>query len=167
MAVEVELDPARVAKLMEGIGRCIAIYQRIEVLLKLLLPHIADPALDTDNQPTPHWRSLLDSKQTLGPLVKEFSERMNSDNPQGFSDYLKKLVDQRNELIHHFFNTPIGQARTNNEIEHAIVHLRSLINFAIPFLRALEEATKQFVVALEMSIVVEESHTPPQGTSPC
>jgi hypothetical protein len=163
MAVEVKLDPARVAKLMEGMGQCIAIYQRIETLLKLLLPHIADPALDTDVQPMPHWRSLLDSKQTLGPLVKQFSERMNSDNPQGFSDYLEKLVDQRNELIHHFFNTPIGQARTDTEIEHAIVHLGSLRNFAKPFLRALEDATKQFVAALESSILAEESRTPPEN----
>jgi hypothetical protein len=163
MAVQVKLDPARVAKLMEGMGQCIAIYQRIETLLKLLLPHIADPALDTDVQPMPHWRSLLDSKQTLGPLVKQFSERMNSDNPQGFSDYLEKLVDQRNELIHHFFNTPIGQARTDTEIEHAIVHLGSLRNFAKPFLRALEDATKQFVAALETSILAEESRTPPES----
>ena len=70
MSTKVELELARVAKLMESIGRCIAIYQRIEVLLKVLLPHIADPAAETDVQSMPDWRSLLDSKQTLGPASK-------------------------------------------------------------------------------------------------
>jgi len=167
MSAHVELDLARVAKLMEGIGRCIAIYQRIEFLLKVLLPHIADTAVDTDVQSLRHWRSLIDSKQTLGPLVQQFAERMNSDNPQGFANYLKQLVYQRNELVHHFFNTPIGQARNNAEIEHAIVHLRSLMHFSVPFLRALEEATKQFAAALETSILAEESHTQTQGVRPC
>ena len=167
MAAQVKLDPARIAKMMEGIGRCIATYQRIEILLKFLLPHIADPARDIDVQPIPHWRSLLDSKQTLGPLVARFADQLNSDNPQGFANYLDKLVNQRNELVHDFFNTPIGQARTDAEVEDAIVHLRSLMNFAAPFLRALEDATKQFAAALETSIAADESRTPPEGTGLC
>ena len=151
-----EHDPVRVTKLMEGIGRCIFIYQRIEILLKLLLPHIADPTNNTEHQSSSNWRSLLDTKQTLGPLIKQFSEKMNSGNPKGFSEYLKKLVDQRNELVHHFFNIPSEKIRTNIDVENRIDDLRSRMQFAIPFLRALEDATQQFAAALEISILEDK-----------
>ncbi len=138
---------------MECIGRCIFIYQRIELLLKFLLPHIVDPSTDTEHQSSTNWRSLIDSKQTLGPLIKEFSGKSNSDNPNGFEVYLRELVDQRNELVHHFFSKTSEQIRTYSDVENMIVDLRGRIDFAKPFMHALEDATQQFAAALEMSIL--------------
>lgn len=151
-----KFDSARVAKLMEGIGRCLCIYQRIETYLKLLLPHIVPVVPQVTEQPVLHWRSLLDSKATLGALVQQFRDRMNSGNPEGFAKYLEELVNQRNDLIHHFFVQPVGQVKTDADLEKAIDHIRGLMKFATPFERALREITSQFAVAIEQSILDEQ-----------
>ncbi len=155
--IEAKLDATRVAKLMESIGVCLAIYQRIEAYLKLLLPHIVPVGTRVGEQPTLHWRSLLDSKLTLGPLVQQFSDKISSENPDGFAKYLEELVVQRNDLIHHFFTKPIGQVNSDVDLEKAIDHVRRLKKFAAPFERALREVTSQFSVAVERSILDEES----------
>ena len=149
-------DQERASKLMEGIGRCIYIYQRIELLLKILLPHMVDPTTDTQHQLSPNWGSLLDSKQTLGPLIKQFSEKSNTDEPNGFEGYLRKLVDERNELVHHFFSIGSEQIRTTSDVENMIVDLRGRMNFAKPFMYALEDAAQNFAAALEVSVLEDE-----------
>lgn len=143
-----ELDPALTAKLLEGVGRCLMIYQRIETLLKMLLPHIVDPAVGADRHVEIHWRSLIDSKETLGALVKRFAGRLGADSSQDFPDYLKELNEQRNHLVHHFFSSPGGQPRSNAELEQSISYLRTLMNFALPFMRLLEDAAMQFAANL-------------------
>ena len=78
-------------RVMEGIGRCLLIYQRIELYLKYLLPHVASPDEAGRNTFT-QWRSLLDSKTTLGPLVERLRESVRSSDPKGFDRYISKLV---------------------------------------------------------------------------
>ncbi len=156
MTDSTEINPERVTKLMEGIGRCIYIYQRIEVLLKLLLPHIVDPKNNAELQSSYNWRIFLDSKQTLGPLVNKLTDKMEGDNPIVFETYMAKLVEQRNELVHHFFCTPSKCTNTNIDVENKINSIRSRIKYAIPFMHALEEIAQLFVSDLEKSILEDK-----------
>jgi hypothetical protein len=151
-----ELEPERVAKLMQGVAMCIAIYQRIETHLKLLLPHMPHTHKTLKLQDPLDWRTLLDSKTTLGPLVGAFKKQVESDDAEGFAKYLTDLVDDRNDLVHAFFSEGLGKASSADELEKAIAHVRRLLHTATPFLNAMEDATRQFVGALDRSILVEE-----------
>jgi hypothetical protein len=103
---------------MEGIGRCLVIYQRIEVCLKYLLPHVVGPQA-TPGDTFAKWRSLLDSKTTLGPLVERLRESVRSADPKGFDHYVSELVTQRNELIHNFCRLPFGRMSSLEECDAA------------------------------------------------
>lgn len=162
-----EPDPARVAKLLEGVGRCIFIYQRIEFLLKLILPHMADSTTDIADQSSTSWRGLLDSKQTLGPLMKQFSDKANFDNPDGFAEYLEKLVDERNDLVHHYFTSSSKNLQSNSDVEEGIINLRARIEFARTFLAALEDLTQQFLVELEAFMFENDHSTKTPGPHLC
>ena len=155
--IHTQLDSARIAKLMEVIGRCVMTYQRIETCLKVLLPHMIPPGTEPSDLPVDTWRSLLDSKITLGPLVQQFRDSINSTNPDGFAKYLEQLVAQRNQLVHHFLTQPVGQVNSTADLDKAIEHVRWLMTFATPFERALLEAIRGFAVAVEKSILDEES----------
>jgi len=152
-----ELDSARVAKLMEGIGYCLLTYQQIETCLKMLLPHLIPPDTEPRERPAQTWRSLLDAKMTLGPLVRQFRDSTNSNDPDGFANYLEQLVKQRNDLIHHFLTQPIGQVKSNADLDRAIDHVRGLMNFAAPFERALLDASREFAEVVVKTILDEES----------
>lgn len=153
----VPLDPARLAKLMEGVGRCIFLYQRIEMLLKLLLPHMETTGLSADDEPVVHWRSLLDSKKTLGAVVQAFNEKNNADNPGDFPEYLEELVNQRNILVHKFFFLSDGRLSFGTDLESRIREVHGSIRFAEPFAQTLEAMAAQFAADLQQSIAEEEA----------
>jgi hypothetical protein len=128
---------------MERIGICLLMYQRIEVSLKYLLPHVVTPKkapTDTFAQ----WRSLLDSKTTLGPLVKRLREAARSADPKGLGHYLDELVKQRNDFIHHFARLPFARLGTLEDCDAALAHLSARVRFASPIHDALEEMIGQF-----------------------
>jgi hypothetical protein len=151
-----ELDPERVAKLMQGVGMCVVIYQRIETHLKLLLPQMPETGKTLKLKDPLDWRTLLDSKTTLGPLVKSFQDQVESDDMEGFSKYINALVEQRNDLIHTFFTSGLGKASSADDLEQAIVHVRHLLHSATPLMHAMEDAMRQFGKALDQSILAEE-----------
>jgi hypothetical protein len=130
-------------RVMERVGHCLIIYQRIEVYLKYLLPHV----VSHDETPTDTfagWRSLLDSKSTLGPLVERLRESVRSSDLKGLSHYLSELVEQRNELIHHFSRLPFARLSTREECDAALDHLSTRVRFALSLHEALDGALRQF-----------------------
>lgn len=153
----VPVDPSREAKLMEGVGRCMFLYQHIERLLKLLLPHMETPGLSADHGPVVHWRSLLDSTKTLGGLVQAFNEKNNADSPGDFPAYLEELVNQRNHLVHKFFFLRDGRTSFGTDIESRIREVHGSIRFAQPFAQVLEVMAAQFAADLQRSIAEEEA----------
>lgn len=147
------IDPERVKRLLEGVGRCLWIYQRIEILLKVLLPHMADPDKeDPDPWNLPHWRSLIDSRHTLGQLIKTFASKQSSDDPAAIERYLETLVDQRNDLVHHFFTGSPGTLTSPKDLDDALAKIRNKIDVAKPMLENLEAMTHVFVGELEQTI---------------
>ncbi len=146
-------DPERVQRLLEGVGRCLWVYQRIEILLKVLLPHLLTPGEeDPDPWKLPHWRSRIDSRHTLGQLIKDFASKQSSEDSEGIERYFRTLVDQRNDLVHHFFTESPGHFKTAQDLDDAIAKIRNKIEIAKPLLEGLEAMTLGFVGCLEMSI---------------
>lgn len=136
-----------IRRVMEGIGRCLLMYQRIELYLKYLLPHVVGPN-EMPGDTFAQWRSLLDSKSTLGPLVERLKESVRASDPKGFERYIGELVEQRNQFIHHFSRQPFARLGNLEECDAARAHLDALLQFASPLHQALDGALKQFRDAL-------------------
>ena len=132
-----------VGHVMQRIGQSLVMYQRIELYLKYLLPHVVtddEPPTDTMAQ----WRSLLDSKTTLGPLIARLRESVRTTDPRGLDHYLGELVEHRNELIHHFCRLPVGRLRNVEECNAALAHLDTRLQFALPLFEMLHAGVEQF-----------------------
>ena len=61
--------------LFAELGRCLYIFQIIEAMLKMLLPHMVAPGKETTlaDEDFTNWRFFVDSKTTLGPLIQKVS----------------------------------------------------------------------------------------------
>jgi len=130
-------------RVLERVGHCLIIYQRIEISLKYLLPYTDIPN-KTPTDTFAQWKSLLDSRRTLGPLIEDLREAVSASDLKGFGQYLSELVEQRNDFVHHFSRLPFGRLRTLEECDAAFAHLNSRIQFALPFHEALEDMLRQF-----------------------
>ena len=159
---DVGLDPQRMATLMVLVGRCVVRYQRIEHALKLLLPHLAKPSPDLD-QNVPNWREFLDSKYTLGPLVEKLKPGLNSENSEDVHSYLASLIADRNDLVHHFFTRGRALTGTPDALENAIVEVRRRLESALPLEQALLAATGRFAHELENSLAADLDEDAPQA----
>jgi hypothetical protein len=83
------------------IGRNLLRFQQIEASLKLILPYIHPDGSSKGLEAFGKYREKVTSK-TLGSLIGEFDESFEI--PAGFFDQkLEKLVEARNQLVHHFF----------------------------------------------------------------
>jgi hypothetical protein len=151
-----------IRRVMESIGRCLTVYQHIELQLKFLLPHIVGPN-ETTGDTFEKWKSLLDSKTTLGPLVARLSESVQSSDPEGFGRYVSELVAHRNELIHHFCQLPFGRMTSLEQCDAALAHLSGRLEFALPLYQALKEMLEQFSDALVQWKLEEEPIVPASG----
>ncbi len=107
--------------LFAELGLCLYLYQSIELRLKLLLPHLVIPGADNTakGEGFKNWRVLLDSKETLGPLVKLLAERTATDKTVLLESTLRRLVDERNEVVHHFASQPFSRVSTPEEYAEA------------------------------------------------
>lgn len=132
---------------MESIGRCLTVYQKIELQLKYLLPHVVEPYETTDDT-FAQWRSLLDSKTTFGPLAARLNECVRSTDPEAFDRYVSDLVVHRNELVHHFYQLSFGRLSSIEQCHAALAHLDGRLEFALPLYHGLKGMLEQFVDAL-------------------
>jgi hypothetical protein len=124
-------------------------YQEIEAYLKLLLPHMRRATQSAPSSQPLNWRELIDSKVTLGALVKQFSEKADAMDPDGFSRYLDLLVQQRNDLVHHLLVDSERPLTSDGEVESRTEMVRQLVRNAAPFRNALRLATGAFKTALD------------------
>ena len=151
-ATDATIETTLQAKLMQGVGICLFQYQQIEAHLKLLLPHMHHPdSLQHEDSRELHWQGLLDSKKTLGPLMEDFKLRSSSVDPDSLGRFLKQIVEERNDLVHHLLNDPTRPLRTNADAQRTIEVLRQYSQSAATLLRALCAATAQFVQLLDNS----------------
>lgn len=141
----------RFTTLMELIGRCLLRYQRIEHALKLLLPHVVRPGRDPAEQPA-NWRELLDSKQTLGPLMERFKEGLSSNNSEDVHTYLELVVEERNDLVHHFFPRSRSLSGAASALEEGISEVSRKLQNAAPLERMLISMIAEFAHELQYSL---------------
>jgi hypothetical protein len=137
--------------LFAELGLCIHLYQRIEVLLKVLLPHLIVPGTDAHapGEGFQNWRVLLDSKKTLGELVRIFGQRVESDNPQSFEDAWRRLVRERNEVVHHFVEQSFSRLETKAQYRSAVSFLKVRREAALPVFEMLEEFGRAFISSVQ------------------
>jgi hypothetical protein len=149
---ELPQGSARMAKVLQGLGHCITIYQKIELHLKFLLPHVVTPGKPPPVDSIREWRSLLDSTTTLGPLMKTLANSVSADDPEDFAKYLDTVVQHRNDLVHHFYSQAFGNLQTAEDFEFAYVYLRTRMQFAMPLWKSLQSVSAQVSTALVESL---------------
>lgn len=86
------------------LGRNILLFQRIESALKFILPYMHPKGSADGDDAFARFRDVAKS-QTLGKLVKDLQESMKADT-DAVAQYLERMVEQRNRLVHHFHEMP-------------------------------------------------------------
>ncbi len=138
------------ARLFAQLGLCLHVYQLMELRLKTLLPHFVVPGTDTTapGEGFENWRAFLDSKQTLGLLVRRLHERTTHDQPELVEEMWRTVVDDRNEVVHHFAEQPFARMSSRNECRQAFEFLRERRLRALPLLDQLQGMLEGLVTVL-------------------
>jgi hypothetical protein len=109
-------------ELQRKLGRNVLQFQAIEFELKVVMPYI-HPAAHAEG--LPGFKAMLDdlSDKPLGVIIEKYKESVETDQPDLLAQELKRVLDARNELIHHFFYLPSVDLRTLDGIREAIRYL--------------------------------------------
>ncbi|CAG2159413.1 OST-HTH/LOTUS domain-containing protein [Cupriavidus numazuensis] len=86
------------------LGRNILLFQRIESALKFMLPFMHPKGSASGDEAFARFRDKAKG-QTLGKLVENLQESINADT-DAVAQYLERMVEQRNQLVHHFHEMP-------------------------------------------------------------
>lgn len=123
-----------VDEVLKKIGRNILLFQQIEKGLKLLLPFIVHPNSIANN--IDDFRKQRESvkSQTLGSLINTFVKSVDYDIDY-FAENLKKIVDERNKLVHHF---DVNILSTKEGCKTCIARLEAQYQEAISFYKSIE-----------------------------
>ncbi|HEY1059275.1 MAG TPA: hypothetical protein VGE55_11155 [Limnobacter sp.] len=138
-------------KLFAELGRCVFTYQAIELRLKFLLPHMIIPGTENHakGEGIGDWRVYLDSKETMGMLMQRLKDR------SVLHDVLARdwtqLVEQRNEVVHHFLEQPFAKLESEAAFNEAIRFLQDRRTFASTLLNTLQAICVAFSYSLEMT----------------
>ncbi|WP_116345196.1 hypothetical protein [Cupriavidus taiwanensis] len=89
---------------LHRLGRNILLFQQIESGLKFMLPFMHPKGSASGDGAFAKFRDMTKG-QTLGQLVDNFQELMRTD-ADALKQYLKRMVEQRNQLVHHFHEMP-------------------------------------------------------------
>ena len=150
--VSIAWKPTRrqIERLFAELGLCLHVYQSIELRLKVLLPHLVVTGTDTTapGEGSDNWRVWLDSKQTLGLLVRRLHERATHDQPELVAEMWRTVVDDRNQVVHHFAEQPFARMSSRNECRQAFEFLRERRLRALPLLDQLQAVADGFVTML-------------------
>ena len=143
-----------------AIGRSVLLYQQIELLLKTLLPYLKPTTGRASDDPFAEMKRLLDSRETMGPLVERLKKSSEVDHPEGFASYLEQVVKNRNDLIHSFAKLPFGNLSTTAYCGEALAYLEARRKYALPLMQLLREVLSLFVELLaESDVEFEEQRT--------
>ncbi|QQX85232.1 hypothetical protein JJQ59_04595 [Cupriavidus necator] len=86
------------------LGRNILMFQQIESGLKLMLPYMHPKGSNSGDDAFASFRDKA-KQQTLGKLVESFLESVTVDG-EALARYMERMVKQRNQLVHHFYEMP-------------------------------------------------------------
>lgn len=141
--------------LFAELGLCVHLYQSIELRLKFLLPHLVVPGTDSHapGEGFENWRILLDSKKTLGLLVQLLAERVSSDKTSALEETWRRLVEQRNDVVHHFASQPFIRLESEAEYREAVSFLKTRREFALPMFEMLQESSTAFFTAVREEVM--------------
>lgn len=95
---------ALVNSVLIRLGRNILLFQQIESGLKFMLPYMHPKGSATGDDAFVRFREKTQG-QTLGKLMESFQESMKADTDT-LAQYLERMVEQRNQLVHHFHEMP-------------------------------------------------------------
>jgi len=127
------------------IGRLLLHYQHIELMLKMLLPHIkASEKLALESN-TKDVGNLLDSKETMGILVEKLKSSIDASQPEKLSSYVAQVTANRNELVHKFTTLDFGSLASETKCEEAIAYLRRHHEFALPLRELLVTFLQSYI----------------------
>lgn len=114
-------DQQLIDELHRKIGRNLLRFQHIEAMLKHILPYI-HPRANTDSVES--WLKFEGTfaTKTLGMLVQDLDHSVEV-TPADVIQGLKKHVDARNELVHHFFQRTGIALASADSIHEGIVYL--------------------------------------------
>lgn len=106
--IDIESDRCElVDEVLKKVGRNILFFGQVEKGLKILLPYIDPNASKQSIDYFWEYRERVKSK-TLGNLINAYHMSHDYDPEELFEEFkkdLKKLVDDRNNLVHHFGGT--------------------------------------------------------------
>ena len=145
--------------LFAELGRCLYIYQSIELMLKFLLPHLVVPGTDTHAkcEGFANWRVFLDSKETLGPLMQRFKDRIVTEQRKQLDATWTQMVTHRNEVVHHFASQPFAKICSEAELTEAMQFLHHRRMLAAPMLEMLQQFNTAFMEVITSTEITRES----------
>lgn len=86
------------------LGRNILLFQQIESGLKFVLPFVHPSGSARGNEAYAGFRDKA-RRQTLGQLAQSLQDSTSTDS-NTLGQYLERMVEQRNQLVHHFHEIP-------------------------------------------------------------
>jgi hypothetical protein len=135
---------------------CLSNYQQIERCLKFVVPHLVASGEVKDAIPFEDWPSLFQSKKTLGQLAAALSSCSNEPDGETFFGQLHNLVEERNELVHHFYDLHFSKFEKQEDFESAISYIRGRVIRSHEFLKISRRRVTVFMLALEASFKLQD-----------
>lgn len=126
-------------RILRLVGAIVLASQDAEGYLKVALPFLksGDPGLGAALK-----RAEKIRRQTLGQLTGMFVEASSSDSPD-FPGYLERVVEARNQVVHHF-NEIYGPKIASGAAEEVVAALEAKLDA----LRGWRAATEQLALAV-------------------
>jgi hypothetical protein len=112
----------RIGEMHRRIGRNLLRFQQIEHDLKFLMPYIHPRAHADGLEGFTKLKGEITNK-TLGDLIARFIESCKLDPPELFDAELQKLLQSRNDLVHHFMRLPEFDWMSPGAVNVAIEYL--------------------------------------------
>jgi hypothetical protein len=134
LAMKPNLTPMQ--KIVYAIGTIVLCSQEIERQFKFLVPIILT------NSDDPSFDAILKrhknlSRRSLGEVAGQFTQAFTGDVDH-LKMWIKHIVDQRNNLIHHFSDT-YRTLLNEHKLDEILVHLKKQHRETLGLLRVLQE----------------------------
>lgn len=111
-----------VTELQRKLGRNLLRFQEIEFSLKFMLPYIHPVARANGLDSFKAMHEDLADKP-LGAAIERFRESVETNHPEFLVEELRRVLDARNQMVHHFFQMPGVDFMTLDGVRAAIRYL--------------------------------------------
>jgi hypothetical protein len=129
------------------IGRNLLRYQEIEVSLKLILPYAHPDAGAQGQEALKRFREKHVTKKSLGSLIEKYRQSIRW-SEEVVNDELDQLLNDRNSLVHYFYQLQKVDLLSPNGCEQACVYLDEQFNATEEWYRAIMAQSLFVLVAL-------------------